>query len=498
MRRLLALFLLLVLVLSGCAQPVATTAPVLACIHADADDNGTCDLCAVSVLVALDFYSINDLHGKLADGENHIGVDELTTFLKEKQRTENTIFLSAGDMWQGTPESNLTHGLIITDWMNELDFAAMTLGNHEFDWGEEAIEENAAAARFPLLAINIFDRQTNTRVEYCDASAVVDVCGIQVGIIGAMGDCYSSIASDKTEDIFFKTGKQLTELVKAESERLRREEGADLIAYVIHDGYGSSGTSSLSASNLAGYYDVSLSDGFVDLVFEGHTHQKYLATDEYGVYHLQHRGDNSGGISHVEITINAVTGTHRVTDSALISTGSYASLEDDPIVDTLLDKYEETISPANRVVGLNGSFRNSKQLRQRVADLYYLLGREVWEDRYDITLGGGFISVRSPYELPKGEVTYGQLQSLFPFDNDIVLCSIKGSDLLSKFINTDNSNYYISGNYGNIDPSGTYYVVVDTYTATYAPNRLTIVEEYTPGIYARDLLADFIEAGGME
>ena len=122
-------------------------------------------------------------------------------------------------------------------------------------------------------------------------------------------------------------------------------------------------------------------------------------------------------------------------------------------------------------------------------------------EAYDIILGGGIISVRSPYTLQAGEVTYGQLQNIFPFDNDLVLCSIKGSDLLNKFINTSNSNYYISGDQvqmNSIDPNATYYVVVDTYTSSYVPNRLTVVEEYEKGIYARDLLAVFIDNGGMQ
>ena len=95
-------------------------------------------------------------------------------------------------------------------------------------------------------------------------------------------------------------------------------------------------------------------------------------------------------------------------------------------------------------------------------------------------------------------MTYGQLQSLFPFDNEIVLCAVKGQDLLSKFIHSSNSKYYIYGNWDKIDPNATYYIVVDSYTATYAPNRLTIVARYDPGIFARDLLADYMEAGGLE
>ena len=504
-KRILAIIMLFALLLSGCAKhPVETTTAVpstpatqTVCDHQDGNDDGSCDTCATSLLVVLDFYSINDLHGKLADGDSHIGVDELTTFLKKKQQEENAILLSAGDMWQGSAESNLTHGLILTDWMNELDFSAMTLGNHEYDWGEDAIEANAAAAEFPFLAINIYDRATDQRVEYCDASVMVNIGGVQIGIIGAMGDCYSSIASDKVADVYFKTGNVLTALVKAESERLRGD-GADFIVYVLHDGGSGLSGSTVTASRLSSYYDISLSDGYVDLVFEGHSHQRYLVQDEYGVYHLQHKGDNTGGISHAEISINSVTGTYTVTATDLIATSTYGSLDDDPIVEQLLRKYEGQISPADRVVGYNAAYRSSDYLCDLVAQLYYELGRQVWGDEYLITLGGGFISARSPYDLQKGDVTYGQLQSIFPFDNDIVLCSVKGSDLLNKFINTSNSRYHIFGDWGQIDRNATYYIVVDTYTATYAPNRLTIVAEYTPGVYARDLLADFMEVGGME
>ena len=500
----LSLTLVLALLLTACATSSTTgigttTSTQRQCAgHIDADDNGTCDLCTGSVLVTIDFYTINDLHGKIADGESHVGVDELTTYLRAKKAAGNTILLSAGDMWQGTPESNLTQGLIITDWMNDLDFSAMVLGNHEYDWGEDAIKQNVQVAQFPILAINIYSRSTNQPVDYCQASTVVEMDGVQIGIIGAMGDCYSSIASDKTEDIYFKTGDALTALVKAESQRLRTEEGVDFVVYMLHDGYGSSTSSSLVDSNrISSYYDAELSTGYVDLVFEAHTHQGYAFQDAYGVYHMQNRGDNSGGISFAQLRINSVTGTYVMMDAALLSTDLYKNMADDPIVENLLNKYEDQIAPAKQVLGTNSRYRNSTFLCQTVAELYYQLGLETWGDQYEITLGGGFLSCRSPYNLEAGEVRYGDLQSIFPFDNDIVLCSVKGSDLLSKFINTENDRYYISGNWGQIDRNATYYIVVDTYTATYSYNNLTIVETYTPGIYARDLLADYIAAGGL-
>ena len=93
---------------------------------------------------------------------------------------------------------------------------------------------------------------------------------------------------------------------------------------------------------------------------------------------------------------------------------------------------------------------------------------------------------------------------LLPFDNQIVLCSIKGRDLKSKFFETNNSNYYISyGEYGttvrqNIDPDATYYIVTDTYTSQYGPNRLTEVARYDETTFARDLLAEYVKAGGLK
>lgn len=499
------LLLTITLLFSGC-HLLSPAEPVACEEHTDANTDGICDVCSNMIIVYFDFYVINDLHGKLADADTHIGVDELTTYLKNARETdEHAILLSTGDMWQGTSESNLTGGLIMTDWMNQLEFAAMTLGNHEFDWGEDLIEANDELAEFPFLAINIYDRETDEPVEYCQPSVVVEGGGIQIGIIGAIGDCYSSISPDKVEDIYFKTGKELTALVKAESDRLRAE-GVDFIVYALHDGYGQSKSeyiTSINGSQLSSYYDTSLSDGYVDLVFEGHTHQGYLLRDEYGVYHLQNRGDNKGGISHVEIAVSIANNMLSFSEVELISTGKYDDLTDDPLIEELLTKYDDLIAPGNEVLGTNAYKRNSDTLRGIVADLYYETGVERWGDEYDIVLGGGFLSVRSPYSLAAGEVTYSQLQSLFPFDNELVLCSIKGSDLRQRFFETNNSNYFISyGEYGagvrsNIDPNKTYYVVVDSYTSTYAPNRLTEVERYGAPLYARDLLAEYIANGGL-
>ena len=477
------------------------------CKHKDANADEICDVCKLSVIVELDFFSVNDLHGKFDDVDGQEGVDELTTYLKNaKKENPNSVFVSAGDMWQGSSESNMTKGQLMTDWMNELGFSGMALGNHEFDWGTEYIDKNSDFAEFPILAINVYDRKTNKRVDYCGASTIVDKGSVQIGIIGAVGDCYSSIAADKCEDVYFKTGSQLTALVKDESEKLK-EQGADFIVYLLHDGLGSSSgdyIKDVSSSSLSSYYDASLSNGYVDLVFEGHTHQGYILKDSSGVIHIQNKGDNKGGISHVEIMINSVTNKYTLSKADLVSVYEYSTLADDPLVDELLEKYKDIISGAYEILGQNSRYRSSDFLCQLAADLYYEAGIEKWGDKYDIALGGGFLSLRSPYNLPAGEVTYSDLYSILPFDNQIVLCKISGRNLKNKFFNTSNDRYYISyGSYGesiknNIDLNATYYIVVDTYTSQYAPNGLTEVARYDETTFARDLMADYIRKGGLK
>ena len=456
--------------------------------HTDTDDNGKCDQCNRNVTVIIDLYAINDLHGKLVDGDSHPGVDELSTYIKNARATrDNVILLSSGDMWQGAAESNLTKGMIITDWMNEMDFVSMTMGNHEYDWGREIIEKNEEFAQFPFLGINVYDRSTLSQVDYCQSSVVVEMDGVQVGIIGAIGDCYSSISPDKCQDVYFVTGTQLTNLVKAEATRLR-EAGVDFVVLSVHD----------NDDN----YDEALSNGYVDLVFEGHSHSRYVHTDAYGVYHLQGGGDNSG-ISYATVSYNTANGNSKVTTAATLKTNVYSSLSDDPLVELLLQKYDDQVSLAYEVLGTNPSKMDSTEILQTVADLYRQAGEQRWGSQYNIVLGGGYLSCRSPYDLAAGQVTYGDLLDILPFDNRLVLCRIKGSDLKSRFINTTNTSYYISyTGYGNtvknsIQDSSYYYVLVDTYSAYYAPNKLTVVEFYDDHIYARDLLAQYIREGNL-
>ncbi len=471
------------------------------CVHIDDDNDGLCDKCTQNVVVQVDFYAMNDLHGMYADTSTQPGVDELTTYLKNKQESGHTVVLSSGDMWQGSSESNNTKGKLATEWLNYIDCAAMTLGNHEFDWKTDKIKTNAQLANFPFLAINVYERATNRIAPYCQPSIIVKKGGAKIGIIGAIGDCYSSISSSMCQDVFFKTGSQLTALIKAESAKLKKQ-GADYIVLSIHDGYGESTSSMRSVRDKdLTWYDASLSNGYIDVVFEGHTHQSYVLVDTYGVKHIQAGGYNDA-ISHAGVTVNFANG-NKSTTANVVSNYEYSTVESDSIINDLVNKYRSEIGYPDTVVGYNGSYRRYDALRTLMAKAYLLKGQKTWGDEYDIVLAGGYLKPRDPYNLPSGNVTIRQIQSLFPFDNEMHLCSIKGSDLLDRYFN--NSSYVyargtkastIETNLKNgVGLDETYYIVTDSYNTDYAANRLTVVKTLGTTAYPRDCFIEYIQAG---
>ena len=485
-------------------------------VHSDVDGDGLGEQGGEKVTIDLSIYAVNDLHGKFKDSSSQPGLDEFTTYMKElyADPAREEILISSGDMWQGSVESSSNKGQLMTEWMNEVGFSSMTLGNHEYDWGSAVLTPNSKLAKYPFLANNV--RENGDMPAYCKASTVVEKGGVKVGIIGAIGDCLSSISGEFSGGLEFETDSVLTALVKNEATRLRNEEGCDFIVYSIHDGgsgYSSSGINEVSSSQLSvkdgnktyNYYDTSLSDGYVDLVFEGHTHQRYILKDKFGVYHLQGGGENSG-VSRAEVSFNTITKEYSVTPT-ILATSVYANnkLEDDPFIEESYLSYfpDPDEDPYTKVLGSNRSRRDEDSIVQKVAELYLERGKKEWLGKTvggktidKIVLGGGYLSTRKPYDLSAGNIHYADLYSILPFDNHIVLGSISGSNLKKRFFESSSYVYSADITSSEIIESATYYIIVDTFSSYYHWNGITEIARIGGDVYARDLLAEFIQGGG--
>jgi hypothetical protein len=100
-----------------------------------------------SAIDGLDFYTINDTHGtaQASASADQTGITRLSEFAltTERANPDSSVFLSSGDMWQGSADSNLTQGELMVNWMNVAGFESMAIGNHEFDWKPAVIAKNA-------------------------------------------------------------------------------------------------------------------------------------------------------------------------------------------------------------------------------------------------------------------------------------------------------------------------------------------------------------------
>ena len=137
----------------------------------------------------LSFYNLNDFHGSFMQNisTSEMGMSSIGQFLlNQKKKNPNTFITSSGDMWQGGIESNKTKGNIITDAMNIIGFDAMSIGNHEFDWDEDAIIKNVEMMNFPFLNSNIFYADSNLRPNYFTPSTLIERNNIKVGFIGTI------------------------------------------------------------------------------------------------------------------------------------------------------------------------------------------------------------------------------------------------------------------------------------------------------------------------
>ena len=449
----------------------------------------------------IQIFSTNDIHGQIKNADGYPGLSALTEKMQSLASQDDAfnLFIDQGDLYQGTAEAGLSDGYNLDDFLLQNGYESTTLGNHEFDWGENRIKEHVSYSPVTILANNVRYDNTGLSPEWATPFKLVSRNGVKIGIIGAVGDVESSISASKINNISFLTGDALTNQIKSDAQTLK-DMGADFIILSLHDG-GTGGSN--NASSLS-YYNISkLSKTYVDLVLEGHSHQRYKFYDSKGVWHLQNGGNGSSFfLSKLKCTYS--NGEYTVSMSTTQDTPYYytaTSSAKNPAMEEVDAWYTEYKygKKQSEVVGKNVPYMYSSDFEDLTAKLYYEYGLEKTKNSpYELALGGGFIRTRTPYNLNGGTTTYGHIFNLLPFDNDLVLCSISGYYLKSKFLQTSNSDYHVYANItaSQVDNTKTYYIITDSYTSDYASNRLTVVENYTikDGLYARDLVAEYLKS----
>lgn len=373
----------------------------------------------------LDFYSINDYHGQINQDSYFPGIEVLGTYLKQKKNQEDAILINSGDMFQGSLESNYNRGALLTDVMNDIQFDCFSLGNHEFDWGLQAIRDNKARKspngyQTPFLSANLYDydekvHQNDLAQEYVVKEAEN---GLRIGIIGAIGENQiTSISSQLVETISFADP---TPIVKTLSDKLRNEEKCDVVVLSLHAPQSvvlGKGITSISPNSNKRY---------VDLVFCAHTHT-FESTTENGVLFTQN-DDKGEDLSHVKLTVSP----DGEVDSTLY-TVSQTDMENavttiDPSIASLVSTYsKETDAIGGEVLGqVTGYFAAKQEAANMMAESIL---EEAVKEGYDVSLA---MANTARSGLSAGALTYSDLFTAFPFDNEIYIVEVSGEDLINE------------------------------------------------------------------
>lgn len=227
---------------------------------------------------ALTILHTNDLHAQLLpDAKGLGGFAYLAAEVRQqRQGCSSCIFLNAGDLVQGTPVSSLYRGAPVYQLANLLGFDAASLGNHEFDYGWQAIEGFARIAHFPLLSANVVNNEGNflTGKGY----VVQNVAGVRIAIIGlVMGDLTGNYSTP--DEVGPWQVKPVVETIHRIAAELQNR--ADLIVALGHLNVSEASTILADAPEVSVAVVGHVHDGYTEMQQNGHRYA--VEVKAYGV-----------------------------------------------------------------------------------------------------------------------------------------------------------------------------------------------------------------------
>jgi 2',3'-cyclic-nucleotide 2'-phosphodiesterase (5'-nucleotidase family) len=425
---------------------------------------------------------LNDTHGfilpqidKSVDMKTPVGGAAYLAFMIEEQRAANpkgTLLLSSGDMFQGTPISNVFRGKPILDIMNYLRFDAMALGNHEFDWGQKTLIDLASDAQFPFLSANLFGLNGRTPA-WLKPYVILRRSGLRIAVIGITTPetSYTTKPDNVRGLIFTDPDGILPGLIR----QVRKD--ADLIILLTHLGLDDD---KALAAKVSG----------IDAIVGGHSHtaiNKPVMVNNTIIVQAKCYGQYLG-ILKLKIdsaSKKIISFNHR---GILKKTLSGPDESFDPEVACMVDKYNDLIKGEfSKVIGETRTdlFRNPRG-ESNLGNLVCDAMREAAGSQIAFQNSGG---IRA--NIPQGKITLEQVFTVLPFDNDIIGMDLTGEQI--RAILEQN----VSREYGILQVSGLKVV--------YDPNRsigFRVVEAKVgdhildPAKVYRVAINDFLASGG--
>lgn len=191
------------------------------------------------------------------------GVVRRAGFVKHyRSEHPGVLLLDCGDISQGTPYYNFFQGELEVRMMNLMGYDAMTIGNHEFDFGLDNMARLFRMADFPVVCAN-YDVTGTVLEGLVKPYIVLEREGARIGIFGLAPRMEGLVQADKCEGIVYNdpvaAAQQTTDL-------LRGKERCDVVVCLSHLGIRGMTPEDVSDEQLAGKTQG------IDLILGGHTH----------------------------------------------------------------------------------------------------------------------------------------------------------------------------------------------------------------------------------
>jgi 2',3'-cyclic-nucleotide 2'-phosphodiesterase (5'-nucleotidase family) len=421
--------------------------------------------------MTLSLIGTNDLHGGILPADDVGGLALFGGYVKNlraaRARDGGAVLLvDAGDMFQGTLESNLIEGASVIAAYNALGYAAAAIGNHEFDFGpvgpeprnpaadpRGALKARAAEARFPFVSANLADAASGRVVDWPNVkpSTLVDVNGVKVGIVGVLtAAALSATAPINTVGLRVLP---LAPAIEQQAARLRTQ-GATIIIVAAHAG--GSCTNFDDPGNLASCNQASeivtlaraLPHGLVDAIVAGHVHER-MAHRVEGIPVIE-SGSRGRSFGRIDFTVARASG--RPTAARIFAprdlcafesaagrcatrrSGSPARYEgavvepDAAIANVIAPAVQQVSALKTRPLGvtLDTAIRRGEGDSSPLGNLVTDAMRAAVPNA-DAALNNSRGGLRA--DLRRGPLTYGSLYEVIPFDNTIATLPLTGRDL---------------------------------------------------------------------
>lgn len=212
----------------------------------------------------------NDTHSQIEPLENgkrdanFAGYARRMGLINQLRKEDPQLLLfDAGDFSQGTPYFNFYHGRIEVDAMNRMGYDAITLGNHEFDYGVDTLAIVLKNAKFDIVCAN-YDVTNSPLENIVKPYTIINRSNIRIGVFGIGVNPQSLIAERN-----FYPLKYLEPIAIAQktADILKLQKRCDLIICLSHQG------------THLGDIELAKATKNIDIIIGAHTHK--ILTDYY-------------------------------------------------------------------------------------------------------------------------------------------------------------------------------------------------------------------------